>query len=319
MDSLVSFDGLSDFANNALDKLSSAVGWVVNYPTTKKQAMDVFIEGVKQGDLPPLEKVALISNAGKIIKEYSNQRNIVAHAIRAMGETAKPQDVSDDFLTLFMDKARLVSDEDFQIIWGKILAEECDTPNSIPKALLHILSHMDKRDAEDFTKLCSVSVLVKDAYHETYCPIILKSYLGYDEYYFQLGITHNMLINLQAESLIQTDVTPFGSSRALVVDTPTTIYYYDESYKLPDGTTELDVGNVLYTKAGQALCRAINGNKQEYFFEKYCIPYWTERLQSLKKTHVTYFLRNYVGAWKIAGLGCTHKNPWQCDEYCQGF
>ena len=93
MDSLVNFDGFSDVANNVLDKLSSAVGWVVNRPSLKQQAIALYVEDVKGGDFTALEKAALISNAGKIIKEYSNQRNIVAHAIRAMAETAKPQDV----------------------------------------------------------------------------------------------------------------------------------------------------------------------------------------------------------------------------------
>ena len=63
-----------------------------------------------------------------------------------------------------MDQARLISDEVFQSIWGKILAEECNDNNSIPKKLLYTLAQMDREDAETFTTLCSLAVKVDDEY-----------------------------------------------------------------------------------------------------------------------------------------------------------
>lgn len=84
-------------------------------------------------------KAALISNARKIVKEYCNQKNIVSIAIQSVKSNAKPENIDDDWLAQFMDKARLVSAEEFQLIWGKILANECNHPGCVPRALLEIL------------------------------------------------------------------------------------------------------------------------------------------------------------------------------------
>ncbi len=59
-----------------------------------------------------------------------------------------------------MEMAKLISDEDFQKIWGKILADECSDPGTIPKSVLFILQKMDKDDALSFTNLCSLVINV---------------------------------------------------------------------------------------------------------------------------------------------------------------
>ena len=57
------------------------------------------------------------------------------------------------------------------------------------------------------------------------------------------------------------------------------IQYFDKLYLVPANTKELPVGNVLFTKTGQALCRAINIEEQKGFWDQYCIPFWNERLK----------------------------------------
>ena len=68
-----------------------------------------------------------------------------------------------------MDKAKLISSKEFQWIWGRILARECNKPGSIPLVLLYTLEKMDKEDAEVFTTLCRIAVQLKGEY----APVII--------------------------------------------------------------------------------------------------------------------------------------------------
>lgn len=83
--------------------------------------MKTDIEDIKNSDYDSLLKAALISQAKKTIKEYCNQKDVVGFAINELREGANPQKVDDDWIALFMNQARLISDEVFQSIWGKIL------------------------------------------------------------------------------------------------------------------------------------------------------------------------------------------------------
>lgn len=103
-----------------------------------------------------------------------------------------------------MDKARLISDKEFQKIWGKILAEECNHPGQLSKQLLHIVSMMDRQDAQTFTNICRFSLVIdcddEDTRKYKY-PLFLNSRL--DDYYFQYGINLDNLRSLESYGLIE--------------------------------------------------------------------------------------------------------------------
>ena len=230
MDSLISFDGAADVINNLIDKAANAIGWVATHNTPQREAVNTFIQEIQKSNYDPLTKAALISNAKRIIHEYTNQSKIMKNAANILKPSARPQDVDDTWLTLFMDKARLVSDEDFQLIWGQILAEECNEPNSVPKGLLHILERIDKEDAISFSKLCSVSVYYTDEKGSYYTPVVLEG--KNSGFYDDIGLTLSTLVILQALSLIEYEPSsavlsegPYGISA-----TTSDIHYFDEIY-----------------------------------------------------------------------------------------
>ena len=171
-----------------------------------------------------------------------------------------------------MDKARLVSDADFQLIWGNILAEECNKPNSIPKGLLHILEQMDREDAFSFSRVRSVSVSYTDNTGDSYTPVILFN--SERSFYESIGITFEALFNLKSLGLIEfvpsTDEVYFVGSLVK----PVNIRYHDEIYTLPDGKNEFRTGSVIFTRVGVALRKAISVEKIDGFFQKYCLPFW---------------------------------------------
>lgn len=279
MNSLISFDGAADVLNNLINKIADATGWIATHSTPAREAVNTYIKEIQESDYDPITKAALISNAKKTIKEYKNQNAIVQNAVQFMLPSAKSAEVDEDWMAQFMDKARLVSDSEIQIIWGRILAEECNYPNSVPKGLLHVLEQMDRKTATDFSNLCSVAVVLKDEDGEVICPIVV---LGkHNKFYDALGLNYDALVNLAAAGLIEQDCsvdTGIYIQDKLVQ--PGVIKYHDQEYNLPADVTEIHTGCVIFTRLGQALCRVIPAKKHENFFEGICIPHWEDQCEN---------------------------------------
>ncbi|MBE6811195.1 MAG: hypothetical protein E7521_09135 [Ruminococcaceae bacterium] len=106
MESLISLDGFADVANNLIDRLSNAVGWVATHKTPTKIAIDTYIEDIQNSNYDPVTKAALISKAKKTVKEYCNQYDIVNKALEMITPTAEPEKIDSDWLAQFMDKTR---------------------------------------------------------------------------------------------------------------------------------------------------------------------------------------------------------------------
>lgn len=273
MQNLISFDGLADVANNLINKLSSAIGWIATHNTPNRVAIETYISDIQNSNFDPLTKAVLINNARKTIKEHRNSSEIVEVALQALSPSANPNDVDDDWLAQFMDKARLVSDKEFQILWGNILAEECNMPGSIPKSLLHIMEQIDKNMAEAFVKIASVSVWYEHDDQKIYTPILIGGTL--DEYYRNLGIHYGDLVELQSVGLIEQNFGLGESSFAQKPNfAPIIVHYYNHEYTIPNSMQEFNTGNVVFTNAGEALCKTITVAEVEGFFEEKCIPFW---------------------------------------------
>ena len=57
-----------------------------------------------------------------------------------------------------------------------------------------------------------------------------------------------------------------------------TVNYFDESYTFDVGIDRFNVGQIIYTKAGNALCKAIIAEKIEGFFKEKCISILKESI-----------------------------------------
>ena len=221
--------------------------------------------------------IKIIIFTGITYHEYCNQNNIINIALQSVKPSAQPENIDSYWLAQFMDKSRLVSDSEFQMIWGQILAEECNTPGSIPKALLHILEQMDKEMAEAFTRIASLSVYVIEDTKVEYSPIILD--FNDNEYYTNLGLDYEQLVNLHSIGLIIFNEDESSIFRTYDHKTlPIIIHYHNQELTLPENITEFDYGCVMYTKAGEALCKAINPKKVDGFFEDVCIPFFEAQI-----------------------------------------
>lgn len=93
-------------------------------------------------------------NAKKELKQIKNQRTIAEIAINnAIPETdfQRKSMVNEEWLDRFMDSAKFVSQEEIQIIWGKILAKDLKNRKT-PTSMIRILSEITPELALVFKK-----------------------------------------------------------------------------------------------------------------------------------------------------------------------
>lgn len=248
---IISLDGLADIGIALLDKLEHAIGWIVNHDTPKRVAEKTYMEEIKASNYSPIEKAAMISQSRKIIKEYANQAEIVHIACNGLNENAHPEAVSDDWIAQFMDGARLICDKELKMMWGKLLAEECNNPNSIPKGVIHILKRMDRQDAETFLKVCSNSIQFEEENY--YSPIIYA-----EDVESKIIIKYEELANLQALGLIEFDFSILSGYTESFDNHIQIVCCGDTRRTVESDDGAFYVGNVVFNRYGQALCRSID-------------------------------------------------------------
>lgn len=258
MDSLININGISDVANNVIEKISSATSWVFSRETPQKIAVNTYIEEIKKGPYDSLTKAALISNAKRSIKEYCNQCDIVQKAISLLTGEPHTSDVSDDWIAEFMDKARLVSDEEFQILWAKILSGEMEHPGSYSLRTLETIKGLSKKEAELFQKIACFVVRNNNRFFVYSNEGLLKKY---DVYYVDfLSLDDCGLFSGQSLSLNLT-VDKNKTEGVICNKRNIGILHYSEGKK-----NTVSIGIHVLSEAGRELINAIDIEPNSEFF-----------------------------------------------------
>lgn len=100
-----------------------------------------------------LEEQELLRGAAKrwITEELRKQKNIESITINAfpyVTADAHPEIINDDWLTLFFEKCRGISNEFMQGYWARVLAGEANSHGSFSRRAIEILSILDQGDAQ---------------------------------------------------------------------------------------------------------------------------------------------------------------------------
>lgn len=282
--SLINFDGLGQVACSLIDKISSAVGWIATHDTPNRIAVKQYIADIQNSDLDPLVKAAKISRAKRDIKEYCNQSKIISDALPQLKATAVPNKIDDDWLASFMDKARLVNSESLQAIWSRILAQECNESQSIPKHLLDILSYISPAQAYKFNLLCQFSVqFISGELKSHITPIIFSFNSSATDIYSRSGLLYFDLQDLESIGLVQYSSSHHVMEFAKVSNPNIVIGEKCYSIHHRDSCHSLDLGRVILTTVGNALSTIIECEPSDEFRQS-CIQYW--RNQGIEFTEV---------------------------------
>lgn len=268
--SLINLGDISKPATVLIEKISEAVGGYFRpyqiKRVSKAEAEADIIKVESQIAITDLQRRALQRFVLEEAKKQENIESITEKAISQLTDSATPDKVENDWITNFFDKCRIVSDEEMQSLWAKVLAGEANAPGSYSKRTVNFLSSLDKNDAMLFSALCGFVWQI-----ENIVPLIYDSD---GEIYNKEGIIFNTLTHLDAIGLISFE--PLLGFRRLKLPKTVTVFYYGTPLIVEFGKeqdNDLDLGRILLTNTGQELAN-ICGSKPVEGFQDYVIQRW---------------------------------------------
>lgn len=103
-----------------------------------------------------------------LFRENEKQNNIdniseIAAEQLAQEETVSDKPVGNDWTKRFFNYVEDISDEEMQLLWGRILAGEIKSPESYSLRTLELLKNLSKKEAETFMKFASLAVSCDNA------------------------------------------------------------------------------------------------------------------------------------------------------------
>lgn len=199
-----------------------------------------------------------------IVKQHKRKKDLVQKATEFLEEYAEPQKIEVDWLEFFFEKAKLIANEDMQLIWAKILAEEANEPGKINMSLLHTLSVMRYDQAEFF---CNISRFALRSYRSNDVTLLLFVATNRAAYE-NTRITPKKLKELERLGLIECDF----NSEYVFKDTYNDITkkrFISGSHTMtvwgdPQNGGKIKAGNVQFTEDGRALYDIIDSNYKKY-------------------------------------------------------
>jgi hypothetical protein len=261
---------LSKPATVLIEKISDAVGGIFRpYQIRRVAQADAEaarVQAVTQIEITDLDRRAIRRRLAEEAIKQQNIEEITQKALPCLDERARPEDVENDWFANFFDKCRLISDEQMQELWARVLAGEANAPGKFSKRTVNLLASFDKSDAELFRSLCAFCWFVNGVIES-----LVFDY--HDQAYVGRGIDFNALTHLEAIGLIS-----FGTGKGLQIrELPQAVsVFYQDKYlvEFPALTgNSLAMGRVLLTKAGRELA-SVSGRAASAEIQDYVLGCW---------------------------------------------
>ena len=272
--SLVNLGELSKPANTLIEKVSAAVGgflapWQIKR-VAKAEAKAELMKKTSEIEITDLHRRAVHRWVEEEAQRQKNVEDITAKALPKLNAEANPDAMENDWLVNFFDKSRIVSDNEMQELWSRVLAGEANLPGTYSKRTVNFLSDLDKSEADLFTKLCGFGWKIGNI-----IPLVFDAHA---EIYNRYRINFSSLSHLESIGLIQFNSLAGYLRKKLAKKLD--VLYYGRALLLEmpkDADNELDIGTVLLTRIGQELAPICGGRPVEGFWE-YVKDQWKQYL-----------------------------------------
>jgi hypothetical protein len=260
--SMIDLGELSKPATVLIEKIADAVGSIFQPYQIKRiaraEAEAEIVRAQGQIEVSDLQRRAM-----------ENIEAITSQALPQLEDKARPRDVEDDWIANFFDKCRIVSDQEMQQIWAKVLAGEANSPGTYSKRTVNFLGSLDKQDAILFTRLCGFGWTIGD--------VVIFVYDEKDPIYTAAGINFSVLSHLDDIGFISFEhLTGF---KRMGFPKRISVFYYGEPVNIEfskDAGNELETGKILLTQVGQQMAR-ICGSQCVPGFMDYVLRLWNQK------------------------------------------
>ena len=145
--SLINIGELSKPATVLIEKVSGAVGTIFEPHHIRRlaraEADAAMIKAEGEIRISEMQERALKRFIEEEGRKQENIEAITAKAIPHLNEDAKSEDVDDDWIVNFFDKCRIISDDEMQQLWARVLAEEPNAPQSFSRRTVNLMASLD--------------------------------------------------------------------------------------------------------------------------------------------------------------------------------
>lgn len=268
--SLVNLGELSKPADTLIKKVSSAIGgvfepWQIRR-VAKAEAEASLIKAKTEIEITDLHRRAMHRFIEEEVNRQENMEEITKKSIPHLNHESNPERMEDDWVTNFFDKSRIISDDEMQSLWAKVLAGEANSPGTYSKRTVNLLSDLDKKDALLFQTLCRFGWVIGN-----FIPLVFDPQA---KIYNNVGLNFESLSHLDSLGFIQFNgISGFSRQR---LPKQFEVTYCGQPLVLTmqnDTDNVLDIGKVLLTQAGRELASIIAapgvGDFVEYVKEKW--------------------------------------------------
>jgi len=271
--SLINLGDISKPATVLIEKISDAIGGYFRpyqiRRIAKAEAEADIIKAQAEIEVTDLQRRALVRFVAEEARKQENIEQITQKALPHLKETAKPEGMENDWVANFFDKCRIVSDQEMQLLWSKVLAGEANSPGTYSKRTVNFLSSLDKNDASLFTSLCGFGWFLGYV-----VPLIFDAH---EQIYKEQGITFDSLTHLDNIGLVSLNsLTGFKLQGFPKI---VTAFYYGSPMNIEfakETGNDLEIGKVLLTKTAQQLAH-ICGSKPVNGFQAYVLKRWASK------------------------------------------
>ena len=244
--SLVNLSGLAKPVDTLIKKISSAASILYGLEKiAEAEAKADLIKAQSKIEVTDLQRRAANRWMAEEAQRQQNMEDITTKALPHINEDAMPDSMDNDWIANFFDKCRIVSDNEMQGLWSRVLAGEANSPGSYSKRTVNFLSDLDKSEADSFTKLCGFGWQIGNV-----VPLVFDLRA---EIYSGNDINFNAVSHLESIGLVQLSVTGFLRQK---LSKRITVFYFGRPLRLElplDAGNELEIGTVRLTKVGQEL------------------------------------------------------------------
>jgi hypothetical protein len=262
--SLINLGDVSKPANTLIKKISGAIGGLYKPFQIRRvahaEADADRIRAATQIEITELQHRAM---SRLFAEEAKKQHNIEAITLKALPDIrpeSQPENVEDDWIANFFDKCRLISDEEMQSLWARILAGEANSPGKFSKRTVNLVGSLDKSDATLFSQLCGFVFIIGDP-----TPLI------YDlshKIYTDAQVNFSSIAHLESTGLIH--FSGVGEYSRTGLGQRGFVHYFDSPVWIEfpaerKENNQLNIGHVLLTKAGIELAPLSGAQPREGF------------------------------------------------------
>lgn len=242
-------------------RAASTMGMLFPYAGIRKRALDMYISDIEKSNLPAESKVIAVLNAKDTIKKLKNRKEIADIAIenaREGTDFTPDSGINQEWLERFMESAGFVSEEEVQLMWGKILANEFERPGSTPPNMIRVLSEITPQYAKAFQAVCSMRryllVVDEDGKLVEFRRDIVVPYVGNEKAMKELGLSFNTCNELETLGLIKFEALTGFVAKGIAKNCTVCTYVDGVTKELEvAGRESIPAGNVALTDAGSCL------------------------------------------------------------------